>query len=231
MSNSLSIVLIPGFMLDDSLWDDLIIELPSEWHVFKANLLNGNTIPEIALSIAHNAPEKFILIGFSLGGYIARSLAEQFPDRLSALILIASSLRSDTPAQKDHKLTTIRLNSKVSFRGLSSISIIKSLHPSNIQNRVLVKKIQGMGKSLDYEAFVKQSLLNRDEYDMRKIKCPTLVVYGDQDQLRSAEEAAELHSQIIGSDLRVVQNTGHMIPMEQPQALAQIISAWAANKF
>jgi len=98
MSNSLSIVLIPGFMLDDSLWDDLIIELPSEWHVFKANLLNGNTIPEIALSIAHNAPEKFILIGFSLGGYIARSLAEQFPDRLSALILIASSLRPDTPA-------------------------------------------------------------------------------------------------------------------------------------
>ena len=83
--NPVSVVLIPGFMLDESLWDELVNEMPKEWNIFRANLLQGESIAEIAQNIAQsnaqNAPQKFIVIGFSLGGYIARSLAEQFPKK------------------------------------------------------------------------------------------------------------------------------------------------------
>lgn len=76
---SISIVLIPGFMLDESLWDELVPLLPATWKIMKASLLQGETIAEIAQNIAKEAPREFILVGFSLGGYIARSLTEQFP--------------------------------------------------------------------------------------------------------------------------------------------------------
>ena len=69
--NPVSVVLIPGFMLDESLWDELVNEMPKEWNIFRANLLQGESIAEIAQNIAHNnaqnSPPKFIVIGFSLG--------------------------------------------------------------------------------------------------------------------------------------------------------------------
>ena len=226
IKQSLPVILIPGFMLDQSLWDDFVQELPSEWQMIRANLSHGNSISEIAQHMVHSFPPKFILIGFSLGGYVARSIAEQFPEQVSALILIASSLRSDTAQQRQQKMTVIKLSSTETFKGLSSTAIRKTLHPSNTQNNVLIHKIQKMGQHLGYDTFVRQSLLNRNEQDIIKILCPTLIIYSEQDQIRSANEANELHQQIKGSDLAVIENTGHMIPMEQPKALAQIILKW-----
>ncbi|OEC90273.1 alpha/beta fold hydrolase [Acinetobacter sp. YK3] len=223
---SISIVFIPGFMLDESLWDELVPLLPETWNIIRANLLQGETIAEIAQNIAKDAPKEFILVGFSLGGYIARSLTEQFPEKVSSLILIASSLRPDTEEQKQQKLTAIRLSTKEKFHGLSSISIAKTLHPADAQNKLLIKRIQKMGINLGYEAFVRQSLLNRKCGDINKISCPTLIISAAQDQLRSKEEALELSHKIRDSKLAVIENSGHMIPLEQPEQLAQIISEW-----
>ena len=220
--NPVSVVLIPGFMLDESLWDELVNEMPKEWNIFRANLLQGESIAEIA----QNSPPKFIVIGFSLGGYIARSLAEQFPEKVTGLILVASSIRPDSQQQKEHKLAAIKLNSKEKFRGLSSISILKTLHPLNADHKALVKRIQEMGRKLGYDVFVKQSMLNRDVYNMSKIKCPTLIISGAQDQVRSAEEATELYNQILNAHLETIEHTGHMIPIEQPKILASLIFNW-----
>ena len=106
-----------------NLWNELIDEMPKEWNISRATLKQGQTIKEIAQNIVEHAPQSFVLIGFSLGGYIARSIVEQFPEKVKALILIASSLRSDTEEQKSQKLTAIKLNSGKNFHGLSSISI------------------------------------------------------------------------------------------------------------
>lgn len=223
---SISIVFIPGFMLDESLWDELVPLLPKTWNILRANLLQGETIAEIAQNIAKDAPREFILVGFSLGGYVARSLTEQFPEKVSSLILIASSLRPDTAEQKQQKLAAIRLGCKEKFHGLSSISIAKTLHPADAKNKLLIKRIQKMGISLGYEAFVRQSLLNRKCSDINNITCPTLIISAAQDQLRSNEEALELSHKIRDSKLAVIENSGHMIPLEQPEQLAQVISEW-----
>lgn len=132
MNNSqlLSLVLIPGFMLDETLWDDFCPLLPDHWKVSRAKLIGGDTIKEIAQHIAEQSPEHFVLIGFSLGGYIARQLAADYPERVSALVIIASSLREDTEQQAKAKLEAVHELSTSTFNGLSSRSIAASLnHP------------------------------------------------------------------------------------------------------
>ncbi len=225
-----NIVLIPGFMLDDSLWDEFIHDLPSDWNIIKANLSQGETIEGIAQNIAQNAPEQFILIGFSLGGYIARSLVEQFPESALGLVLVASSSRPDRPEEINQKMTAIHLNTEETFRGLSSISIKKTLHPLNANNQTIIKRIQSMGKNLGYNEFVKQSRLNRETHDMNKILCPTLIISGKEDQIRTANEAIEMFKQIKNSTLEVIEDTGHMITIEQPKKLAAVILNWIKQK-
>ena len=87
-----------------------------------------------------------------------------------------------------------------------------------------------MGRTLGYEEFVKQSMLDRSSYDMSKITCPTLIISGTEDQLRSKEEAIELLDQLPHAKLEIINNTGHMIPIEQPKSLASVISIWLSEK-
>ncbi|KAA8733169.1 alpha/beta hydrolase [Acinetobacter qingfengensis] len=220
------LVFIPGFMLNESLWDDMLEYFPEHWNIHKASLEQGHSIEEIVENIVKNAPKKFILIGFSLGGYIARFLINQYPERVSALILIASSIRHDTEEQKNQKIQAINAMSKKNFKGLSGVAISQTLHPSNSQNHYLIQRIQKMGDKMGYETFVTLSLLERTFEQHHVIKCPTLIIYGAQDRLRCKEQAIELMNMIPQSDLERIESTGHIIPLEQPEKLAITINDW-----
>lgn len=70
------IVLAPGYMLDDDLWREF--KLQFEGHaIFYADLTQDDTIAGMAARLIQDAPAQFLLIGFSMGGYVAgRSLAK-----------------------------------------------------------------------------------------------------------------------------------------------------------
>ena len=85
-----------------------------------------------------------------------------------------------------------------------------------------------MGARLGVEVFRRQSLLDRsaDLERLHGILCPTLIIAGGQDRLRSLAEAKELHHGIPGSTLAVIDGTGHMIPMEAPARLVDAVASW-----
>jgi pimeloyl-ACP methyl ester carboxylesterase len=223
------VVLVPGFMLDPSLWDKLAVHLPATWKLHHATLEGGDTIGAIARHIVEQAPARFVLVGFSLGGYVARQIAADFPERVAALVLIASSLREDTEQQAQLKQQTVRALSPASFNGLSARSIAQSLHPDRGNDKALIERIRMMGARLGYDVFATQSALRRAGVPASRIACPTLVVAADHDRLRSFDEAFELRDNIPNAVLEVVADSGHMIPLEQPERLAALMSGWASS--
>ena len=225
-----SVALIPGFMLDETLWNEFQEYLPKDWSVNAASLGDGPTIPDMARHIADSLPQRFVLIGFSLGGYIARQLAADFPERVEALILVASSLREDTEQQKKIKMQAVQALTPDRFRGLSNSTIAHSLHPDNASDKTLVSTIKEMSRRLGYQALATQSALDRSQVPASTIDCPTLVIASPNDALRSLQEANELVAGIPGAELQVIEDCGHMIPLEQPRALAETITRWLASK-
>jgi len=83
-----------------------------------------------------------------------------------------------------------------------------------------------MGRRLGYEAMVVQSGLRRDGIAAAELRCPTLVIGADQDALRSAQETRELANAIPGARLEVIDGSGHMLPLEQPEALVTTLQSW-----
>ena len=224
-----SMVFIPGFMLDESMWDELIAQLPQTWNLYRANMQHGQSIDEIAAHILQHAPPRFVLVGFSLGGYIARAIAEKHAERVQALIVVASSLAPDSDKQKQRKIAALQTASLATFHGLSRSAIAKTLHPSQADNKTLIQRIQHMGKNLGFETFKAQSLLDRSNIQTASIQCPTLIIAGAQDRLRSLGEGLEIQNAIVGSQFEIIENTGHMIPLEQPTALAECMMKWLEN--
>jgi pimeloyl-ACP methyl ester carboxylesterase len=220
------LVLIPGYMLDDALWDGMLPFLPPELPLHFASLAEGDSIAAMAQAVLSRCPPQFSLLGFSMGGYVARDIVRLAPQRAQALVLAATSSRADAPLQVEQRGRAARATPLGPFRGLGRAAIAQSLHPDNAANEALIAQVRTMGERLGRDVFMRQSLIVRgaDTARLADIRCPTLVVAGAEDQLRSPEEARELADGIPGARLEVVPGAGHLIPLEQPQALAGAIA-------
>ncbi|MBQ5940424.1 MULTISPECIES: alpha/beta fold hydrolase [unclassified Massilia] len=227
----MSILLVPGYMADETLWDGMRDRLAPFGPLVHADLRHDSTLEAMARRALLDAPPSFVLIGFSMGGYVAREIVYQAPERVRALVLIATSTRPDSPALRQSKGAVAKAAPSVSFAGLSRTAIATSLHPDQRTNEALIERVRAMGVRLGGEAFRRQSMLERpgDLDRLHAIRCPTLVVAAAQDRLRSLEEAQELHAGIAGSSFKLIENTGHMIPIEAPDALLEAVLPWLAG--
>jgi pimeloyl-ACP methyl ester carboxylesterase len=226
----MDLVLLPGFMTDNSLWDDVLPALERLGHVHFGDLTKDDSIAGMARRVLGAAPDSFVLIGFSMGGYVAREVVRTAPDRVEALVLAATSARADTPDQARRKAAASENVMRLGFEGLSRKAVVASLHPARASDNGLIERIRGMGDRLGGDVFLRQARQARasDLDRLDQIRCPTLIVAAAQDTLRSLEEARELHAGIPGSVLTVIEGSGHMLPVEEPVALMNAIAAWWA---
>ncbi|NYF30679.1 alpha/beta fold hydrolase [Sphingopyxis sp. JAI108] len=215
----MQILLVPGFMLDAEMWSDVRPALARFGHLVDVDTARDISIGAMAERATGSLTGPAIVIGFSMGGYVAREITYRAPDRIRGLALVATSSRSNTP----QPATPV---GRTGFRELSRSAVVRSLHPDHRSDE-LIARVQRMSSRLGGEVFERQSRLRRDDDTerLREIACPTLVVAAAQDELRSIEESRTLHDQIPGSAMTIIEQSGHLIPLEQP---ARLISAFSA---
>ena len=217
------LVLIPGYMLDETLWDDVLPFLPAA-PIVHGSLREGATVADMAHHILAACPPRFVLAGFSMGGYIAREIARMAPGQVQSLVLISTSSRPDTPLQREQRAKAALSTPVGPFRGLSPGAIATSLHPGHAGDAALIARVRAMGAALGREVFIRQSLLERgDAQRLGGIASPTLIIAAAQDRMRTPVEAEELRDGIPGARLEVIEDSGHLIPLEQPAALAALL--------
>ena len=221
-TNKPTIVLAPGFMTDYDMWSDFVPFL-KDYNVMYADFREGTTLQELASSNLRRCPERFILIGFSLGGYIARHVLYQAPERVEALVLIGTSTRPTVPPVTDGPAAKM-------FRGMSRSALKRAVHVERENDEVLIGRLKDMGERLGAEVFARLSALERpsDLETMRTIQCPVLVVTADQDRLRTMQESTEM-AHAAGAPLVVLEHCGHMMPMEEPEQLAKAVLTWLST--
>ena len=82
------------------------------------------------------------------------------------------------------------------------------------------------------EAFLRQQRAIIGRMDSRPhlaaIRCPTLVVAAREDALMPLEVLREIADGIPGARLETVEESGHMVSLEQPEALTRLLRSWLA---
>jgi pimeloyl-ACP methyl ester carboxylesterase len=231
----MALLLVPGFMADETLWSDVLPALAPFGPITHADLRHDSSVEAMARRALEAAPPVFLLAGFSMGGYVARDIVRLAPDygkRVQALVLIATSTRPDTAALRRTKGAIGHAAPSIAFSGLSRTAVASSLHPKERHNEALIERVRAMGVRLGGEVFRRQSVLERpgDIDRLAAIRCPTLVIAAAQDGLRSLAEAQELQAGIPDAGLAVIDDSGHMIPIEAPQRLAALMAPWLAAR-
>jgi pimeloyl-ACP methyl ester carboxylesterase len=221
----MALLLVPGFMADDTLWSDMTAALARFGPILHADLRHDASVNAMAQRALADAPPSFLLVGFSMGGYVAREMARLAPERVRALVLVATSTRPDTPAMRQRKGAIGNAAPSIAFHGLSRTAVATSLHPKQKDNADMIARVRQMSVRLGADVFRRQSMLERpgDLARLKDIRCPTLVVAAAQDQLRSLDEARELADGIPGAAFALIEDSGHMLPIEAPQRLLEVM--------
>lgn len=223
----MAVVLISGFMADETLWDDVAPSLEAFGPVIPLALREGDTIEAMAEALLPALPAHFHLAGFSMGGYVAREIVRLIPGRVESLMLIATSARGDSEEMIRQRRSALR-SPPERFKGLSRPAIQSSLHPDLRDDADMLARVRDMGVRLGGHVFHRQSLIARDgDLDrLSDMTVPTLIISADNDLLRSEAEQIELESGIAAARRVTITGSGHMIPLEQPESLALVIKNW-----
>jgi pimeloyl-ACP methyl ester carboxylesterase len=222
-----NIVVTPGFMLDADLWTDTHVALEEVGPVLCADFSQGDSIEAFAEQLLEDAlPGPFLLIGFSMGGYVAREAQRRAPERVPAMVMCGTSARGDGALQARRQASAGAKSAKA-FTGLSRNAILRAFATDDAEPG-LVERVREMGDELGGEVFMRQSNLHRagDIDRLGEIACPTLVIAGEKDRLRSIEESRELAQGIPGATMQIIEGAGHMLPMEAPERLSRMIIDW-----
>jgi pimeloyl-ACP methyl ester carboxylesterase len=96
---ALHTVLVPPLACSARVFDTLMPYVWAHGAATIADTRRDGSVAEMAARLLDDAPESFVLVGISMGGYIALEVVRQGPARVRALALISTSAEPDTPKQ------------------------------------------------------------------------------------------------------------------------------------
>jgi pimeloyl-ACP methyl ester carboxylesterase len=230
MANSLPLVLVPGLLCSARLYGPQIEALWPNGPVTVADHRRDDGVAAIARRILDNAPPRFALAGLSMGGYIAFAMMRLAPERIDRLALLDTSARPDSAEQKASREKFIAMAEAGKLMDIVETLTPKFLHRNHAGDERLKGIVRAMARDTGVEAFVKQERTIMGRPDSRpllaSIKCPTLVLVGDGDELTPPDLAKEIAGGIAGSKLAIVPECGHLSTLEQPDAVNAAMAEW-----
>jgi pimeloyl-ACP methyl ester carboxylesterase len=234
-------VLLPGNMCNERLWSGdrqaivTALQAAGLADPFHGRLAHDATIAAMAARALAETSGPLLPIGFSLGAIVAVDMWCQAPERITGLVLLGYNASADLPERAMLRPLQQR---EVRAGGLERV-LIEELKPnylaaSHRTNAALLNLLRDMGLRLGVEVFVAQSEALRLRADRRPIlpdiAVPVLLGCGAEDALCPPSWHAEWAERIPDATLFVLPETGHMLPLEAPTALAKELAQWLSTK-
>lgn len=232
MTEPLPVVLIPGLLASARLYAP---QLPALWRfgpVMLADHTRDESVAAIARRILATAPPRFALVGLSMGGYISFEILRQAPARIAKLALLDTAAQPDTPEASDARRTQMALAESGRLDAVVQNLFLRMVHPARRGDTALRAIVDAMAAEVGTAGYLRQQRANIARPDSRPtlatIRCPTLVLVGEQDPLTPPERAAEIAAGIEGAHLERVRECGHLSALERPDEVTAALSAWLA---
>lgn len=223
------IVFLPGMLFDHRLWAHTIESLSSNYQCHFVDLLGCDSLSSMFARIDHLSLSSFYLCGFSMGGYVALEYALQNTS-VQKLALVGYSpygFTSQKQQQLKHKLANLPTGK---FQGITLSQMRYFVHSSHLDNTVLIKHIQSITQDAGLDNYRKQQSATIERKNrvkqLSKFDYPTLLVGGQQDEQVSIDEIKKAAQYLHSGFVETIEDCGHFIPLEQPDALLNILKTF-----
>ena len=242
------IVLIHGFPLTREVWDPQAAQLARRMRVIRPDLrgMGASSVPEgpylmetlagdVAAVLDALGEERAVIAGHSLGGYVAMAFCRMYSERVSRLALVCSRLAADTPqAAAEREELADRAEREGRVDAVVNSYVPRLFAPEFLENRSpAIDSIRTLARrnSVKGAAAMLRGMAQRvDANDIAgDLEMPVLIVAGAADQSVSLFEAERVRRAFPHAELRILQRSGHLPMVEEPETLAQVLETFASG--
>jgi len=222
--------MVPGMMCDERIFSPQIEELSKNLEVTIADISSFSSVRELASDVLKKAPKSFSLLGHSMGGIVAMEIYSQEPNRIEKLILMDTNPKAELDEVKSKREPQIK-----DVREGKLLEVMRDeMKPNYLaesENKSSVLDVcMDMALSLGPDVFINQSRALQKRTDqlntIQSINIPVLIMCGSEDKLCTVERHEMMHNMISDSDLKIINNAGHMPTLEQPRETTEVLKEW-----
>lgn len=242
-----AVVFLHGYPLTREIFRPQLEPISREYHAVLLDLpgygrAEGQPVPETLAGFADHVhdflterfPAPVVLVGHSFGGYIALEMWRRHPERVGALVLTDTRSQPDTPEARQKRLATAKRLEEPGER-LDAAEIVRGLlAPATLTgDRRLVDHLQEIVANVPASTVIAtlRAIAERPDLTpvLSTIRVPTLVVWGEEDQLIPPSQSQSMVQQISGSVGVGIPRAGHLPSLESPEALSQALDTFLAR--
>jgi 3-oxoadipate enol-lactonase len=244
MTPPLPLILLHPYPTDATFWDGMRRHLDPERPIISVNAPGfgdqppspGWTIDGAAAQVAAHIDTQTpngtaAVLGLSMGGYIALSLAAHFPGRCARLVLADTRADPDDPATRAARIVAIaaiRAGHHAEYLAALLPRLLGPGAPPQIHRELAVLAERQSPAALVGALSALAARPDRRP-DLRHLDMPTLVIVGAEDQVTPPRAARELAREIPHAQLVEIAGTGHLSALERPDTVAQHVEAFLAR--
>ena len=242
----LPVVFLHGFPHNRSLWAPQVGGLATPCRTIALDLRgfgeSSVTAPfsmdryadDVAAAIAALGVDRAVVVGLSMGGYVAFALWRRHRALVRALVLCDTKAGADDEKGRETRREMIALTREKGAAAVADKMIAgmvgKSTREKNpdfveaMHRMMSLAPAAGIAGALD-------AMLHREDSvpTLATISVPTLILVGEEDALTPASEARAMHHGIAGSDLHVIAGAGHVSNAERPAAFNHLLSEFLTS--
>ena len=230
------VIFLHGFPLSHEMWKPQIKFLSEKYYVIAYDILGHgkSDVGDGQYTIDHHVDDLFalmdllkikkaVLVGLSMGGYIALRAYERRPLRIRALVLSDTKSEADTDEGKIKRFAGMR-DVKENGSAVYAETAVKTLfasktfkkNPEMVQD---IEKIVANTKPLGIAGTLLALAARSDTTPiLSQIKVPVLILVGSEDVITPPRLARAMHKKIPHSELHIIPEAGHMSNLENPEA-------------
>lgn len=252
-----AMVLIHGYTASTYVWHTVAPKLADEgFHVISVDLVGFGFSDKPAwfdYKIASQARviQRFLnrlgigkatIVGSSYGGAVASWFSLDNPERVEKLVLVAAVCNDESKFNPIFKLIGMRgvgetlspflINSKTFLKHRMKGTLDKSNHHLITEDRV--KSIMRPLKAADAHHSLLMTARNweadRIEQDAHLIEKPTLLIWGENDNVIPRKNGEKLYDRILNSRLVILKKCGHVPPEEKPELFTDLVVEFCKDK-
>jgi (E)-2-((N-methylformamido)methylene)succinate hydrolase len=237
--NGPTLVLIHGVGGDSTNWSEItsylsnryrIVRLDLRGHGWSGPIRRKPTIKDFARDVVDAMDAAGVgtccLVGFSLGGVVAQSVALDYRERVEKLVLISTAAhRTDAErARLVNRLAELKTKGLAAaaplFRDVWFTEAFQRAHPQKVTARLAqLQQTDPTSYIFAYEVFATTDLGER----LGAIEVPTLIITGEHDVSGTPRMAKHMHESIKSSEMRIVPGLRHSLLIESPEQIATLL--------
>jgi pimeloyl-ACP methyl ester carboxylesterase len=234
------LLLLHGFPLDRHVWRPQVDAFRETRRVLAPDLVGfGDSSPAGRLSVDEHADDmagilddagvrRAVVVGLSMGGYVAFAMWRRHPERFAGLVLACTRAGPDTEAGRAGRYQMAVSAAESGMAGVADALLPRLLggratgdHAALVREMMVRQPTDGVVAALKAMAARPSS-----RPDLGTITVPVLVVTGADDGVIDPSESQAIADGVPGARLVTIRGAGHLVSLEEPGAFNAVLRSF-----